>query len=295
MDEDEKNDHAPHENEKQHTERENEQLFHDMIDDDLFEYFTEEERAELVEEARVEAFKKQQAREERPQRRRASKWVLWSIVFGLCFYMIALIPQTFSVPAFKFLSVSHSLSQQSDIQAYKEAVVVIETEDGKGTGFSINSSGSILTNYHVVEDQQQVSVIFPDAGMYKAEVAETYPDIDVAVLELEGGKADFPTLDVADEFELQEEEPIYFIGNPLKFSGIANEGKVIDYINVEDKEKQMVMLDAPVYRGNSGSPVIDKNGKVIGIIYATTYEDDEGRVGLFIPIDYVHEAREDNP
>src|SRR5699024_2933432 len=99
MDEDEKNDHAPHENEKQHTEREYEQLFHDMIDDDLFEYFTEEERAELVEEARVEAFKKQQAREERPQRRRASKWVLWSIVFGLCFYMIALIPQTFSVPA----------------------------------------------------------------------------------------------------------------------------------------------------------------------------------------------------
>src|SRR5699024_958310 len=159
MDEDEKNDHAPHENEKQHTERENEQLFHDMIDDELFESFTEEDRAELVEEAREEAFKKQQARVERPQRRRASKGEIWSIVLGLCFYMIPLIPQTFSVPAFKFLSVSHSLSQQSDIQADKEAVVVRETEDGKGTGFSINSSGSILTNYHVVEDQQQVSVI----------------------------------------------------------------------------------------------------------------------------------------
>lgn len=287
MDKDEKEDHSQHENE-------DEQFFHDIIDDDLVEYFTEEELTELVEEAQIEALKKQQAREERPKRRGASKWVLWSIVLGLCFYMVALIPQTFSIPAFKFLSVSHSLSQQSDIQAYKEAVVVIETEDGKGTGFSVTSSGSIFTNYHVIEDQQQVSVIFPDAGMYEAEVTETYPDIDVAVLELEGEADDLPTLDVADEFQLQKEEPIYFIGNPLKFSGIANEGNVIDYINVADKEKQMVMLDAPVYRGNSGSPVIDTDGEVIGIIYATTYEDEEGRVGLFIPIDYVHEAREDN-
>lgn len=45
------------------------------------------------------------------------------------------------------------------------------------------------------------------------------------------------------------------------------------------------MLDAPVYRGNSGSPVINEAGKVIGIIFATTKDDEYGHVGLFVPID----------
>lgn len=294
MDEENNKNNEQHENEEHRREQEDEHLFHDMIDKDLFEDFTEEERTELVEEARIEALKKAKARENQPQKRGFSKWILWSIVAGLCFYMVALIPQTYSIPAFKFLSVSHSLSQQADIQHYKEAVVAVETEDGKGTGFSMTSSGSILTNYHVIEDQQQVSVIFPDAGMYQAEVTETYPDIDAAVLELEEDKADFPTLDIAEDFQLHEGEDIYFIGNPLKFTGIANKGNVLDYINVEDKEKPMVMLDAPVYRGNSGSPVIDEDGEVIGVIYATTYEEDHGRVGLFIPIDYIQEARDNN-
>lgn len=280
-----------YENKEHRREQEDDYIFQDMIDEDLFEDFTEEERMELVEEARIEAFKKAKVRENQPRKRGFSKWILWSIVAGLCFYMIALIPQTYSIPAFKFLSVSHSLSQQSDIQQYKEAVVVVETEDGKGTGFSMTSAGSILTNYHVIEDQQQVSVIFPEAGMYQAEVTETYPEIDAAVLELDGEKDDYPTLDIAEDFQLQEDEAIYFIGNPLKFTGIANKGNVLEYTNVEDKKKPMVMLDAPVYRGNSGSPVIDENGEVIGVIYATTYDEDHGRVGLFIPIDYIQEAR----
>src|SRR5699024_7883430 len=97
----------------------------------------------------------------------------------------------------------------------------------------------------------------------------------------------------ADQFDLKEEEPIYFIGNPLKFTGIANQGKVLDYTKVSSKEKPVVMLDAPVYRGNSGSPVIDDTGNVIGVIFATLFHDEEGRVGLFIPIDYFHEARKE--
>src|SRR5699024_9443111 len=223
---------------------------------------------------------------------RMESMVLWGIVFLLVMNLIAMILQSFSIPAVKFLSTSASLSKQENIQEYKEAVVVIETDESKGTGFSFTSSGSILTNYHVVEEYEEVSVFFPEAGMFKAEVSEAYPDIVLAVLEVVTQQESLPYLDIADHFELNKEETVYFIGNPLKFSGIANKGKVLDYTEVASKEKPVVMLDAPVYRGNSGSPVIDESGKVIGVVFATLYDDKEGRVGSFIPIDYLYEARE---
>src|SRR5699024_5598304 len=100
---------------------------------------------------------------------------------------------------------------------------------------------------------------------------------------------DLPFLQLADHFTLTTDEPIYFIGNPLRFTGIANEGVVLDYIMVKSKEEPVVMMDAPVYRGNSGSPVINEAGKVIGVIFATSHTNEAGRVGLFIPIDYFHE------
>ncbi len=52
------------------------------------------------------------------------------------------------------------------------------------------------------------------------------------------------------------------------------------------------MLKAPVYRGNSGSPVINQSGKVIGVIYATRQSDEHGKVGLAIPIDAFHQYKE---
>ena len=94
---------------------------------------------------------------------------------------------------------------------------------------------------------------------------------------------------MAENPEYEKDELIYFIGNPLKFSGIANKGNLMDEVRLEGWDQPVVTIDAPVYRGNSGSPIINKDGKVTGVIFATIDEEEIGKVGLFVPIDYFHE------
>ena len=263
--------------------------YHDVIDKDLYEELDEEKLTELVEEARQDALQKEYERKKRREEKkpRFPSWIFWVIAITMVMNIIAYLPQTISIPAIDFLKTSAKLSTQADIKTYKQSVVVIETEESSGTGFSFNESGDILTNYHVIEGNNTVTVAFKEEGLFTGTVKETYPEVDLAVLEIDGN--DVPHLPLADKFTLTEEEAVYFIGNPLRFTGIANEGKVLDYANVKSKEDLVVMLDAPVYRGNSGSPVINHDGEVIGVIFATLDTDTEGRVGLFIPIDYFHE------
>lgn len=262
---------------------------HDVIDKDLYEEFDDEELIELIEEAKQDALQKEYDRKKRREEKkpRYPSWIFWVIAIAMVMNIIAYLPQTISIPAIDFLKTSAILSTQDDIKTYKQSVVVIETEESRGTGFSFTENGDILTNYHVIEGNNTVTVAFKEEGLFTGTVKDTYPEVDLAVLEIDGD--DLPYLPLADEFTLTEDEAVYFIGNPLRFTGIANEGTVMDYTNVQSKEDPVVMLDAPVYRGNSGSPVINHDGEVIGVVFATIDSDKEGRVGLFIPINYFHE------
>ena len=85
-----------------------------------------------------------------------------------------------------------------------------------------------------------------------------------------------------DEGGLQESEDIN--GNAFNI-----EGNLIEEVQLKDWEQPVVTIDAPVYRGNSGSPVINQDGEVIGVIFATIDDDETGKVGLFVPIDYFHD------
>lgn len=247
------------------------------------EDISDEELQILVLEAQREALEKEALQKTRSKPNRPfPKWIFWTMAVVLFINTFAIIFQIYSIPAIEFIKTSAKLSAQEDIARYKEAVVVVLTDDSKGTGFSISEEGQILTNYHVVDDNKSVIVGFPEAGRFKADVINTYPSIDLAILQVD--EKDLPYLELAENPSYSFGDPITFIGNPLKFTGIANEGTLIDFYQLSDWEVPVMMMEAPVYRGNSGSPVLNEEGQVVGIVFATLDHDEHGKVGLFIPI-----------
>ena len=252
---------------------------------------TEEEQfLEEVLAAQAEALREEQERRNTglPQKKRlnfGARMIVWLMSFALIFSMFAFIFQMYSIPAIEFLKTSARLSGDETVQEYKKAVVEVSTGSSKGTGFAISEDGYIVTNSHVVDDALQLTVVFPNEGVMEAELVADYPEVDLAVLKVE--RDGLPYLELADTFE-EVQQHVTFIGNPLAFTGIANEGDVLGLTST-NLETKVSTLKAPVYKGNSGSPVIASDGTVIGVIYATLKTDEHGKVGLFIPIDALHE------
>lgn len=264
--------------------------YKDQSEEDLYDGMTAEEWNEMVLEAQREALERDRKQKKNHQPKRPfPKWTFWIIAIAMFINVLAIFPETLSLPVIDFLKTSAKLSLQEDIKKYKESVVVIETSNSRGTGFSFSSEGTILTNHHIVEDSDEVTIAFKKEGLFTGEVTERYPEIDLAVVHV--GKKNMPFLSLAKNYTFQDKEEIRFIGNPLRFQGIANEGIVLDFVTLKNWQEPVVMLDAPIYRGNSGSPIINEAGEVIGIIFATLQTDTYGKVGLFVPIDYFYKYR----
>ncbi|MET3576411.1 V8-like Glu-specific endopeptidase [Bhargavaea ullalensis] len=211
-----------------------------------------------------------------------TKAMIWMISVAMVVSTFAFVLELYPIAAVDFLRTSSRLSEQDTVQVQKKSVVSVVTPDGSGTGFIISDGGTILTNHHVVEGYDRVSVVLSDDRRFMADVTESYPDMDMAVLET--GEKGLPSLKLAESLDLMEGDPVTFIGNPLSFRGVANEGTVIGPITLAGMDRPVIMMKAPVYRGNSGSPVLDRDGLVVGIIFATLEHESEGKVGLFVPI-----------
>src|SRR4051812_30641003 len=110
-----------------------------LVDGEI-EEISDEELQLLVLEAQREALEKEALEKTKPKLKRPfPKWIFWTMAFVLFINTFAMIFQIYSIPAIEFIKTSTRLSAQEDIARYKEAVVVVLTDDSKGTGFSISS------------------------------------------------------------------------------------------------------------------------------------------------------------
>jgi serine protease Do len=224
------------------------------------------------------------------------KWIKVTVAALLAFVLLSNIlafwPQVYNLAAIKFLTKSHELSKNEDVQRYRQSVVVVSAGDSKGTGFNITADGTIITNHHVVDDEEQVLIRFPDGESHQADVIFSDSSIDIAILKINAEGLNLPKLEIDFNPLGKNNIPVYIIGNPLFFDYIANEGSIIGTTSIQDWDVPVLMIEAPIYKGNSGSPVINHEGKVIGVVFATTkvvHDGSSKKVGLAVPVDYFEE------
>jgi len=191
---------------------------------------------------------------------------------------------------------SLELERDIDIKRLQEAVVRIDVVSSRpgfppaadrrsGTGFNIRPDGLIVTNHHVIEGALNMSVTFPGGKVQRAVSWASRPEWDLAVIKLQG--ENLPVVPVSDEGIPRPGDRIRVVGNPLGLNNIVSEGRVDRLVRIKGKPETVFSIDAPVYPGNSGSPVFDADGEAVGVVFAR-YEqevDGEQRVfGLAVPI-----------
>jgi serine protease Do len=196
----------------------------------------------------------------------------------------------FTGPAYSFLRESWLLSSDPVVDQAKKAVVQVFVENRagslqgslRGSGFNIREDGLIVTNRHLVEDAAIIRVTFPDRGLFAVSKWVASADEDLAVLLLQEGG--LPFLPLA-EVSFMPGEDVLVIGNPLQFARIANRGKVAGYRQVAGRETLYLVIEAMIYPGSSGSPVMNAEGEVGGIIFATLRNRDPEEVkGLAVDV-----------
>ncbi len=143
-------------------------------------------------------------------------------------------------------------------------VVTVATEKSSGSGFIIDASGYIITNQHVIAGNKFIRVITYNGKSYNAEIVGSDDFHDVALLKI-GGNI-FPTLEFGDSDSVQIGEKVIAIGNPLGLSFTVTEGIVSALHRAGPNGlNNYVQTDVTLNPGNSGGPLIDKKGKVIGM------------------------------
>jgi S1-C subfamily serine protease len=152
-----------------------------------------------------------------------------------------------------------------------------------GSGFIINANGEILTNFHVISGSSQVEVTLPDQSKYKATILIRDRVNDLALIKIEP-KRKLTYLNLGDSDHLQVGQKVLAIGNPFGFDGTLTTGVVSTLgrtIEAENNHRMegMIQTDASINSGNSGGPLLDSQGNVIGINTAI-YGPGGGSVGI---------------
>ncbi|MGE5657780.1 MAG: HhoA/HhoB/HtrA family serine endopeptidase [Actinomycetota bacterium] len=144
-----------------------------------------------------------------------------------------------------------------------------QVERGSGSGFIIGSDGRILTNAHVVDGADSVTVILKDGRSFKGKVLGQDSVTDVAVVKIDA--SNLPTVSLGNSEQLQPGEWAIAIGNPLGLDNtvtvgiISATGRASSLVGVPDKRVSFIQTDAAINPGNSGGPLLNQKGEVIGM------------------------------
>lgn len=154
---------------------------------------------------------------------------------------------------------------------------------GTGTGFLIDAEGNILTNHHVIEGAERLTVKLADGRTFRADVVGSDPDTDIALIKVTGSGA-FPHATLGDSSKLRVGEWVCAIGNPLAYEHTVTVG-VVSFIGrklFDPSLDDYIQTDAAISFGNSGGPLINSRGQVIGINSAVSRQ--VSSIGFAVPI-----------
>jgi len=171
---------------------------------------------------------------------------------------------------------------------------------GQGSGLIIDADGTAVTNNHVIEGARLVEVTLWDGTILPAEVLGRDPDSDIAVLRIERGDIALQTVELGDSDALQVGQRAIAIGNPFGWQGtltmgiISGLGRTLQLGHASERVSgrfsipEMIQTDAAINFGNSGGPLLDAQGRVIGVNTAMNSTSGlSGGVGFAVPINTV--------
>ena len=159
-----------------------------------------------------------------------------------------------------------------------------------GSGFVIEADGQILTNYHVIQNAERIMVKFSDGRSLQARVLGIDPDTDIALIKVDA--KNLPVAPMGDSETLRVGEWVCAIGNPLAYEHTVTVG-VVSYLGrklFDSSLDNYIQTDAAINFGNSGGPLINGRGEVVGINSAISQR--ASNIGFAVPI---NEARADPP
>jgi S1-C subfamily serine protease len=171
--------------------------------------------------------------------------------------------------------------------------------EGAGSGFLIDASGHILTNLHVVQDAQQIEVTLGDQSRYKAHFIGADTRNDIALIQIDPHGKKLASLPLGDSRSLQVGQRVLAIGNPFGFESTLTTGVVSALgrtVQTSDTTfiDEAIQTDAAINRGNSGGPLLNSHGQVIGINSAIyTPSGTTAGIGFAIPINTARRVADD--
>ncbi len=200
---------------------------------------------------------------------------------------------------------AYDTEEQQNIAVYKKAlpsvVNILSTavafdffygpvpQQGQGSGFILDKQGHILTNNHVIDNAQRVEVTLSDKHKYKATVVGVDKGHDLALLQINNAP-DLQPATLSESTSLTVGQRVYAIGNPFGLSGTMTRG-IISAIRslrgpANSPIEDAIQTDAAVNPGNSGGPLLNSRGEVIGIttLIANNGADQSSGIGFAIPI-----------